>query len=97
MRRFTILALAVAILLGAALSPLASSAPDGLERVAAEQGFADRGRTAALQQNAPARGYALPGVDDARLAPGLAGLGGALLVFALGAGLVAALRRLRAA
>jgi PDGLE domain len=97
MRRFTILALAVAILLGAALSPLASSSPDGLERVAAEQGFADRGRTAPVQQRAPVRGYAFPGVDDARLATGLAGLAGALGVFVLGAGLVAALRRPRAA
>ena len=97
MRRFTILALVVAILLGAALSPLASSSPDGLERVAAEQGFADRGRIAPVQQHAPARDYAFPGVDDARLATGLAGLAGVLGVFVLGAGLVAVLRRPRAA
>jgi hypothetical protein len=97
MRRFTILALAVAILLSAALAPFASSAPDGLERVAAEQGFADRGRLAPVQRRAPAGGYAFPGIDDAHVATGLAGLAGALAVFLLGAGLVAVVRRPRAA
>ena len=97
MRRFTILALAVAILLGAALAPFASSSPDGLERVAAEQGFADRGRLAPVQRHAPAGGYAFPGIDDAHVATGLAGLAGALGVFLLGAGLVAVVRRPRAA
>ena len=37
--------------------------------------------------------YAVPGIDDARLATGLAGFGGTLLVFGLGYGLVVATRR----
>jgi hypothetical protein len=93
MRRFTTLALAVAIALGAAFSPFASSAPDGLERVAAEQGFADRGRLAAVQKRVPVPDYALPGVADARLATGLAGLAGVIGVFLLGAGVAAVVRR----
>jgi hypothetical protein len=95
-RRFTLLALAVAIALGAAFSPFASSAPDGLERVAADQGFADRGRLAPVQERAAVPGYAFPGVADARLATGLAGLAGVIGVFVVGAGVAAAVRRPRA-
>jgi hypothetical protein len=97
MRRFTILALAVAIALGTAFSPFASSKPDGLEKVAKEQGFLDRGRIAPAQERAPVPGYAFPGVEDARLATGLAGLAGAIGVFLLGAGVAAVVRRPRAA
>jgi len=97
MRRFTIVALAVAVVLAVALSPFAASAPDGLEKVAAEHGFADRGRPARVQERAPARDYAFPGVKDARVATALAGLAGALGVFALGASVAAVPRRGRAA
>jgi hypothetical protein len=93
MRRFTILALAVAIAMAAAASPFASSSPDGLEKVAEQQGFLDRGRPAPVLARAPAAGYAFPGVQDARVATGLAGLAGALGVFALGAGVAALVRR----
>ena len=93
MRRVTILALAVAVVLAVAVSPFASSAPDGLERVAADKGFADRGRIARVQERAPVAGYAFPGAEDARIATALAGLAGALGVFALGASVVAVARR----
>jgi hypothetical protein len=93
MRRFTVLVLALAIGLGTAFSPFASSAPDGLNKVAERHGFGDRGRLAAVQEHAPARGYAFPGVRDGRLAKGLAGFAGTLGVFLLGAGLVASVRR----
>lgn len=93
MRRFTILALAVAIALGTAFAPFASSAPDGLEKVAEEQGFGDRGRLAPVQERAPVPDYAFPGIADARLATGLAGLAGVIGVFALGAGVTAVIRR----
>ena len=86
MRRFTILALAVAIGLGTAASPFASPHPDGLERVAADQGFLDRGRVAPAQEHAPVPDYGVPGVPDARLATGLAGFAGTLLVFAVVSG-----------
>jgi PDGLE domain len=96
MRRFTLLALAVAIVLATAFSPFASSSPDGLEKVADEKGFLDRGKLAPVQESAPVPDYAFPGVEDARVATGLAGLAGALAVFALGAGVVAVVRRPRA-
>ena len=72
---FTILALALAIGLATAASPFASSSPDGLEqRRRATTAFLDQGRLHAVQENAPVPDYAFPGIDDARLATGLAGL-----------------------
>jgi cobalt/nickel transport protein len=93
MRWFTVFALAVAIALGTAFSPFASGSPDGLEKVAQDKGFVDRGRLAAVQQEAPAPDYALPGVDDPRVATALAGFAGTLGVFLLAAGVVAVVRR----
>jgi PDGLE domain len=87
MRLFTVLALAVAVGLATAASPFASSSPDGLEKVAQEEGFLQGGRLARVQEKAPAPDYAFPGVRDERLATGLAGFTGTLLVFAVGYGL----------
>ena len=95
MRLFTLLALAVAIGLAAAVSPFASGEPDGLERVAADQAFLDDGRLARLQEDAPVPDYALPGVEDDRLATGLAGLAGTLLVFGFGYSVTRVARRRR--
>ena len=89
MRRFTILALAVAIGLAAAASPFASGSPDGLERVAADEGFLDRGTPG----RGPVPDYAAPGVSDSRVATGLAGFGGTLLLFGLASGAGALVRR----
>lgn len=63
---------------------VASSKPDGLERVAIDQGFADR---AADPQAAPMPGYELPGAP-AHLSAPVAGLLGAAAVglLAFGAG-----------
>jgi hypothetical protein len=96
-RVVAVVALAVAIGLATAVSPFASASPDGLEKVAGDQAFLDRGRLAPVQESAPAPDYAFPGVDDPRLASALAGFTGTLLVFALGAGAVAVVRRPRAA
>jgi PDGLE domain len=93
MRLFVVFALALAIGLGTAASPFASAAPDGLNRVAEDHSFGDRGQLATLQEDAPVPGYAFPGVENEKLAKGLAGFTGTLLVFALGFGLVKAARR----
>jgi hypothetical protein len=47
MRRFVIVALGLALLLGVAVSPFASTSPDGLNRVAEDHGFAARATTEA--------------------------------------------------
>ncbi len=85
MKLFTIIALALAIGLATAASPFASKSPDGLNRVADDHGFAANAQGGA--------NYAFPGVSDPRLATGLAGFTGTLIVFALGFGLVRLARR----
>jgi len=89
MKWFTILALAIAIGLATAAAPFASASPDGLERVAADSGFAAH----AQSSDGPLRDYAIPGVHDARLATGLAGFAGTLIVFAAGFGVARSVRR----
>jgi hypothetical protein len=89
MKLFTILALAVAIGLATAVSPFAASTPDGLERVATDKGFIETGKA----QDGPIADYAFPGVEDERLATGLAGFSGTLIVFALGFAIVKTARR----
>ena len=87
MKLFTVVALAVAIGLATALSPFASSNPDGLERVAEDKGFIDAGESS----SGPISDYAFPGVEDERVATALAGFTGTLIVF--GVGYVLVLRR----
>jgi hypothetical protein len=93
MKLFTILALAVAVGLATAVSPYASSSPDGLEKVAGDKAFLEQGRLQAVQEQSPVPDYAVPGIDDPRLATGLAGFAGTLLVFGAGYVLVLATRR----
>lgn len=95
LRLFVALALAVAVGLATAVSPYASPSPDGLEKVAREQGFVDRGRLHDAQRDAPLPDYAFPGIRDARLATGVAGFVGTLGVFAVGYGAAFAISRRR--
>ena len=78
------LALALAI-----LSPLASSSPDGLERVAEDKGFIDRALDAWYQIIPD---YVMPGVASETAATILAGLLGTLILFGIGYGLAKLLR-----
>lgn len=90
---FVALALAVAVGLATAVSPYASASPDGLEKVAGDEGFGERGTLHSIQGESPIADYAFPGIGDERLATGLAGFAGTLGVFAVGFGLAWALRR----
>lgn len=92
-RIFVILALAVAVGLATAVSPFASANPDGLEKVAETKDFLDQGQLAGIQEDSPIPDYAFPGVENERVATGLAGFVGTLAVFALGYGLAFVLRR----
>lgn len=74
----------VVSLLVALSSPLASSAPDGLEKVAAEKGFI------ILAQEAPftvIADYVFPGIENEAAATILAGLIGTLILFGMVYGL----------
>lgn len=71
--------LMVAVIVVALLAPLASSDPDGLERVAEDAGFAGAGEEAAFEI---LPGYSVPLLGDSGLSLVLAGLIGVLLLFA---------------
>lgn len=73
----------------AALSPLASSWPDGLEWVANDQGFAGKAADAPYQFIPD---YVVPGVRGDTLATILAGILGVLILFGICYGLARLLR-----
>ena len=72
------------------LSPLASPHPDGLERVAEDEGFLDQAEDAPFQVIPD---YSFPGVENEAVATIVAGLAGTALLFGLGSGLAWLLRR----
>jgi hypothetical protein len=84
--------LVAALLVAGVVSRYASGSPDGLERVAEEQGFAEREREHAAG-GSPLAGYGLRGVDDERASGAFAGVVGTLLVLGVGSGLFLVLRR----
>lgn len=87
-KRWWILGLIIA-LAATILSPLASPSPDGLERVAEDQGFIDRALEPFYELIPD---YVLPGVPNEDLATVLAGMVGVLIVFGLAFGAAYALR-----
>ena len=95
LRLFLLGGLLVAAGLGLFVSGFASSAPDGLNKVAEDKGFAAEARRH-LVDNGPLAGYAVKGVQDQRLSKGLSGLIGVLVTFGLGLTLFALVRVLRA-
>ena len=85
--------LLLAFALAGFVSGYASSAPDGLEKVAADQGFLESSRGSGFA-GSPLADYAVRGIDDERLAGGLAGVLGVLMTVAVGTLLFWALSRL---
>jgi hypothetical protein len=90
-RYWWLVGLAIAALVVIVLSPLASRDPDGLERVAEDQGFLGSARDA-LYSIIP--DYAVPGIEGS-LSTVLAGLIGVVIVFGLMIGLGRLLARRR--
>jgi PDGLE domain len=74
----------------ALFSPLASPHPDGLERVAEEEGFGDRVQAAPYQVIPD---YLFPGIANESVATIVAGVVGTLLMFGVGYGLARLVRR----
>jgi hypothetical protein len=93
---FIAIALMVAFGLAFFVSPHASSQPDGLDKVAIDKGFAVSEKPHALD-DVPTAGYAVKGVDNQRLATGLAGLIGVTVTFAIAGGLFLLVRQTRRA
>ena len=82
----------IACVLAVMLSPFASPWPDGLEKVAEDKGFLEKGEgEPAFSSAIP--DYAWPGLKSERLATSAAGISGTLIVFGLGYGLAALIKR----
>jgi hypothetical protein len=86
--------LLVAIGLALIVSGFASSAPDGLEKVAEDKGFLETARDHVFADG-PLADYSVKGVDNERLSTGLSGLIGVLITFGIGLALFALLRSMR--
>jgi cobalt/nickel transport system permease protein len=93
-RKFLLAGLVLALFLAGVVSFYASSAPDGLEKVASDQGIDAKAKDHSAADG-PLADYGTKGVDNNRLSGGLAGLAGVLLTFAVGGVLFVALSRRR--
>jgi PDGLE domain len=72
--------LIVALGLAFFVSPYASSSPDGLEKVATDEGFIDSAEDHTFSDS-PLADYGVEGVDDEKLSTGLAGIIGVAVTF----------------
>jgi cobalt/nickel transport protein len=91
-KKFTWIALAVALVLAACVSPFACGWFDGLERVAEDLGFLAKGEGPPLI-NSPLPDYVFPGIGSERVGTGIAGIVGTLAVFGVAFALAAVLRK----
>jgi hypothetical protein len=82
-RGLLLVGLLVALVLAGGVSYYASSSPDGLTKVSEDEGF-DRTATDHPLADSPVADYEVRGVDDGRLAGGLAGVIGVVATFAIG-------------
>lgn len=89
---FFVGAVVVALALAFFLSPEASGEPDGLERVAIDEGFIDTADDHALA-DLPTADYAVEGIDDERFSTGLAGIIGVTVTLGVTAGITWLVRR----
>lgn len=92
-RIFVVAGLLLAVALGLFVSPLASSEPDGLERVAIDEGFDDAAEDSAVADS-PLADYALDG-DDEGMSGAISGVIGILVTFGVGTGVFGVLRVVR--
>lgn len=91
--------LLAALIMGGILSPFASPEPDGLERVAEDEGFAAKGEAEPVYGGSPMPDYRVPGIESRSVSTRLAGVIGTGIAFVLGLGAgfgVRALKRARA-
>jgi hypothetical protein len=94
LRLFLLSGLLVALGLAMLVSGFASSAPDGLNKVAEDHGIAASAREH-LFENGPLAGYAVKGVGNDRVSTAISGLIGVLVTFGIGLGLFALMRAMR--
>jgi hypothetical protein len=80
------------VALSAAFIPFASQFPDGLEKVAGDQGFASK-QSESPPFSAPFPDYKIPGVGNESLSSVVTGIAGGLAMFFVGSGIALILNR----
>ncbi|WP_432002464.1 energy-coupling factor ABC transporter permease [Streptomyces sioyaensis] len=95
-RRVWLAGLAAAVVCAGGLSYYASTSPDGLEKVAHDQGIDAKAKDHAAKDS-PLADYSVKDITDPRLAGGLAGIIGVGATLAAGTGVFLVLRRRRSA
>ena len=94
-RRFLFTAFLVAVALAGIFSLVASTAPDGLERVAMDKGFSEKAGAAPVWKWALFPDYVAAGIQTAILGSAAARAGGVVVVFGIGYLIAAAITRKR--
>jgi len=90
--RWVVIGALIAVAVVVILAPLASSDPDGLDRVARDKEFTERTDDPGWKIF---EGYSVPGIDNGALTTVVAGLAGVVIVFSLPLGLGYLARRRR--
>lgn len=91
-KTFALLALLVCLALAGVMSYYASDRPDGLNRVAADQGLA-KNKESSATADSPLADYSTANVGNDRLSGGIAGMAGVTVVLVVTGGLVYVVRR----
>ena len=84
---FIWIGLGISLLLALFLSPLASTSPDGLEKVAEMKGFLEKSEGWKLWKFAPLPDYDIPWIKNEKVSAALSGLIGTLAIFFIALGL----------
>jgi cobalt/nickel transport protein len=82
MEKWVLGMLVICLVIAGVFSLFASPDPDGLERVAEDQGFIEAGEGHEVIES-PMPDYAVPGIENEALAGSLAGIVGVVLMYGL--------------
>lgn len=75
--KFLLAGILISLAIAGVLSYYASSSPDGLEKVAEEEGFLDTAKES-INSGTPLADYGVSGIENERLSVGLSGLIGVI-------------------
>ncbi len=92
-RWFVLGAVTLVVVLAGFVSYYASTSPDGLNKIAADQGLATS--SPPISATTPLAGYDVTGVGNPRASKAVAGVVGVAVTFAISGGLVVIVRRRR--
>ena len=91
-RKDIVMGLIIAVIVAFFLSPLASTLPDGLEKVAHDHGFMVKSEQGSVFKS-PIPDYIFPGLKNEKMATAISGLLGTLVIFGIGYGLASLLKK----